>query len=75
MEFGRHGTPGLIRRAGIEVAWPSGVKRWMDAVPLGRMGDPEDIGDAVLFLVTPASRWITGANLVVDGGITARPTF
>jgi NAD(P)-dependent dehydrogenase (short-subunit alcohol dehydrogenase family) len=81
MEFGRHGirvnaiSPGLIRRAGIEEAWPSGVKRWMDAVPLGRMGDPEDIGDAVLFLVSPASRWITGANLVVDGGITARPTF
>jgi NAD(P)-dependent dehydrogenase (short-subunit alcohol dehydrogenase family) len=47
----------------------------MDAVPLGRMGEDEDVADAVLFLAAPASRFITGANLVVDGGITARPAF
>jgi NAD(P)-dependent dehydrogenase (short-subunit alcohol dehydrogenase family) len=81
LEFGRHGiranvvSPGVIRRDGIEVAWPEGVKRWMDAVPLGRMGEDEDVADAVLFLAAPASRFITGANLVVDGGITARPAF
>jgi NAD(P)-dependent dehydrogenase (short-subunit alcohol dehydrogenase family) len=81
LEFGRHGiranavSPGVIRRDGIEAAWPEGVKRWMDAVPLGRMGEDEDVADAVLFLAGPASRFITGANLVVDGGITARPAF
>jgi 3-oxoacyl-[acyl-carrier protein] reductase len=81
LEFGRHGirantvSPGVIRRDGIEAAWPEGVKRWMDAVPLGRMGEDEDVADAVLFLAAPASRFITGANLVVDGGITARPAF
>jgi 3-oxoacyl-[acyl-carrier protein] reductase len=81
LEFGRHGiranavSPGVIRRDGIEEGWPEGVKRWMDAVPLGRMGEDEDVADAVLFLASPASRFITGANLVVDGGITARPAF
>jgi 3-oxoacyl-[acyl-carrier protein] reductase len=81
LEFGRNGiransvSPGVIRREGIEEAWPEGVKRWMDAVPLGRMGEDDDVADAVLFLAAPASRFITGANLVVDGGITARPAF
>ena len=68
-------SPGVIHREGIEEAWPEGVKRWMDAVPLGRLGEDEDIADAVLFLASPASRFITGANLVVDGGITCTPSF
>jgi NAD(P)-dependent dehydrogenase (short-subunit alcohol dehydrogenase family) len=36
--------------------------------PLARVGTPEDIANAVLFLVSPMSSWITGAALVVDGG-------
>jgi NAD(P)-dependent dehydrogenase (short-subunit alcohol dehydrogenase family) len=36
--------------------------------PLGRVGAPEDIANAVLFLASPMSNWITGAALVVDGG-------
>ncbi len=81
LQFGRHGirvnsvSPGVIHRDGIEKAWPEGVKRWMEAAPLGRMGEAEDVADAVLFLASPASRWITGANLVVDGGVTATPAF
>jgi peroxisomal 2,4-dienoyl-CoA reductase len=38
------------------------------AIPLGRMGDPEDIGNMVTYLVSPAANWITGAIFVVDGG-------
>lgn len=38
------------------------------AIPLGRMGDPEDIGNMVTYLVSPAADWITGAIFVVDGG-------
>ncbi len=74
-EFGPYGirvnavSPGLIHKAGIEEAWPDGVKRWLSRVPLGRLGEPEDIADACLFLASPAARWITGHNLVVDGGI------
>jgi NAD(P)-dependent dehydrogenase (short-subunit alcohol dehydrogenase family) len=81
LQFGRHNirvnavSPGVIYREGIETAWPEGVKRWMEAAPLGRMGENEDVADAVLFLASPASRWITGANLVVDGGVTATPSF
>jgi peroxisomal 2,4-dienoyl-CoA reductase len=38
------------------------------AIPLGRMGDPEDIGNMVAYLVSPAADWVTGAIFVVDGG-------
>ena len=62
-------SPGLISRPGIEEAWPEGVARWEDKAPLGRMGSPEDIGDACLFLASPAARWITGVDLTVDGGV------
>jgi 3-oxoacyl-[acyl-carrier protein] reductase len=47
----------------------------MDAVPLGRMGEDDDVANAVLFLTAPASSFITGANIVVDGGMTATPAF
>ena len=40
-------------------------------VPAGRIGTAEDIGDAVIFLASDASRYITGIDLVVDGGMTA----
>jgi len=39
--------------------------------PLG-LGDPLDVANAIAFLLAPASRWITGTTLVVDGGYTAR---
>ena len=64
-------SPGLIRKAGIEKEWPEGVERWLGKVPLGRLGEPDDIADACLFLASPAARWITGQNLAVDGGVLA----
>lgn len=68
-------SPGLIWTEGIERAWPDGVRRWHSRAPLERMGMPEDVADACLFLASPGARWITGANLVVDGGVTARQLF
>jgi NAD(P)-dependent dehydrogenase (short-subunit alcohol dehydrogenase family) len=65
-------SPGLIDRAGLADAWPEGVDRWLDRAPLGRLGTPNDVADAVLFLLSPAARWISGANLVVDGGMSAQ---
>jgi NAD(P)-dependent dehydrogenase (short-subunit alcohol dehydrogenase family) len=40
--------------------------------PLGRLGAPEDIADVVTFLVSPAARWISGARIPVDGGLSLR---
>ncbi len=68
-------SPGLIHRDGIEEAWPQGVARWRAAAPLERLGTPDDIGDACVFLASDLARWITGANLVVDGGVTTHPNW
>lgn len=65
-------SPGLIRREGIENDWPEGVARWQQRAPLTRMGEAEDVADAALFLLSDAARWISGANLVVDGGMSAQ---
>ncbi len=62
-------SPGLIARPGLEEQWPEGVARWEKQAPLGRMGTPEDVADACLFLASPAARWISGQNLVLDGGM------
>ncbi len=68
-------SPGVIWRQGIDEAWPEGVERWHAAAPLGRLGHSEDVADACLFLASPAARWITGADLKVDGGVTANSIF
>ncbi|MDZ7644490.1 MAG: SDR family NAD(P)-dependent oxidoreductase [Woeseiaceae bacterium] len=68
-------SPGLISRPGIEEGWPGGVARWRARAPLARLGEPDDVANACLFLVSPAARWISGHNLVVDGGISAQTLF
>lgn len=68
-------SPGLIWQPGIDESWPEGVARWQAAAPLKRLGLPQDVADACLFLASPAARWITGANLFVDGGVMVRPSF
>ena len=53
---------------------PAQVKEFSDRiaaeVPAGRVGTPEEIGDAVVFLASDASSFINGVNLTVDGGQT-----
>lgn len=66
-------SPGLVHRPGIEQAWPDGVARWRRAAPLGRLGTPTDVGDACVYLASPMARWVTGHDLVVDGGVSAGP--
>jgi NAD(P)-dependent dehydrogenase (short-subunit alcohol dehydrogenase family) len=41
-------------------------------IPLGRLGRPEEVAKVCVFLLSDASAFITGANVPVDGGLTAR---
>jgi NAD(P)-dependent dehydrogenase (short-subunit alcohol dehydrogenase family) len=66
-------SPGMIRTALTEPlfgAFPDLEKRYEDDAPVGRVGEPEDVADVVLFLCSDLSRFVTGQNIVVDGGLT-----
>ncbi len=47
------------------------LQNYIRSIPLGKMGTPEDIGNGALFLASDESRYMTGAELRIDGGITA----
>jgi NAD(P)-dependent dehydrogenase (short-subunit alcohol dehydrogenase family) len=79
-ELGRAGVrvnairPGLVR---TELADPllsddQVVADYLAQMPLGRVGEPDDVGEAIRFLCGPESSWITGQVLGVDGGHTLR---
>jgi NAD(P)-dependent dehydrogenase (short-subunit alcohol dehydrogenase family) len=63
-------TAGLIRTelAHLFYGDADAIQRVAATVPLGRMGEPDDVASACLFLASPAASFITGANLVVHGG-------
>ena len=61
--------PGLIDRPGLDQEWPEGRNSWIENVPLKRIGTANDVANAVLFLASDASRFITGSSLNVDGGM------
>jgi NAD(P)-dependent dehydrogenase (short-subunit alcohol dehydrogenase family) len=57
------------------VAWDDNVRaNYRQRVALGRVGDPEDVADVVVFLASDASRYLTGQEIVVDGGLTINGT-
>lgn len=60
-------TPMAKRTGNLE---PAVISRWLDHTPLGRVGTPDDIASAILFLGGDEATWITGHNLVVDGGLS-----
>ena len=52
---------------------PKAKKNLAKLIPLQRIGRPEDVANAILFLLSDESQYITGTELIVDGGITSKP--
>jgi NAD(P)-dependent dehydrogenase (short-subunit alcohol dehydrogenase family) len=67
--------PGLIQsdiHTPVQAKNPEGYKVLVESIPMGRLGVADDIAQAVLYLGSDAARYVTGAELVVDGGYTAQ---
>jgi NAD(P)-dependent dehydrogenase (short-subunit alcohol dehydrogenase family) len=65
-------APGLVRTDFARALWenPETLAKAESATPLRRIGEPEDIAGAAVFLASPAGRWMTGQVIVIDGGVT-----
>lgn len=66
-------SPGLVSTPLTShlVADDQALKRRLDHIPLRRLGQPEEVAEAVVWLLSPSSRYLTGAEIIVDGGMTA----
>jgi NAD(P)-dependent dehydrogenase (short-subunit alcohol dehydrogenase family) len=60
----------VVRTRLSEALWASDPEGAARAHPLGRLGDPDDVARAAVFLLSDAAAWITGVVLPVDGGLT-----
>lgn len=63
--------PGVIKTPLQDVDGEETIDRRREETPLSRLGEPRDVGNAVAFFASEAAEWITGAELVVDGGYVA----
>ncbi|MCK8783931.1 glucose 1-dehydrogenase [Roseomonas sp. NAR14] len=69
-------APGAIHtRINEKVTDGDGAKRLLALIPYGRVGEPEDVARAALFLVSDMADYVTGATLFVDGGMALYPGF
>lgn len=68
-------APGLVRTQLARALWENHEQRISERLPLGRIGEPEDIAKVALFLAGDDSAWMTGQTLVVDGGALVRPSI
>lgn len=70
-------SPGLVvtRMSEAVLADPVDAARYLRAIPVGRFGQPADVAAAVGYLVSPEASWITGQQIIVDGGQTLGRTM
>lgn len=81
LEWGRFGirvnaiAPGPIITEGVKKAFALGgdFEAHNDSIPLGRPGQPEEIGNLVVFMASPAGAWMTGSIVTLDGGESLSP--
>jgi len=66
-------APGLVRTVFARVLVEEHGDALASRLPMGRLGDPDDVARAVLFLASDAASWVTGSTLVVDGGAMVAP--
>jgi NAD(P)-dependent dehydrogenase (short-subunit alcohol dehydrogenase family) len=78
VEFGRDQvrvnciTPGIVRTDFARAIWADEANhaKAVGDIPLGRIGEPEDIAGAAVFLASDAGRYMTGQSMIIDGGVT-----
>ncbi len=64
-------APGAVETPLNADAYTAGVRRtYEERIPLGRIGTPEEVADVIVFLASDAARYVTGQELIVDGGLT-----
>lgn len=70
-------APGAIKTAINHSAWATedALDKLLEMIPYGRIGDAEDVGNAIVWLCSDAADYVTGTTLVVDGGMTLYPSF
>jgi len=68
-------APGIVRTQLARALWENHEEALNAALPLARIGEPDDIAQAAVFLAGSASSWMTGQTMVVDGGALIRPSL
>jgi citronellol/citronellal dehydrogenase len=77
LEWSRYGirsvcvAPGTILTEGLEDYGEEAIEAWRRTVPLGRLGRPEEVAALIAFLASAGGAYVTGATIVVDGGVDA----
>ena len=66
-------SPGIVGTERVFKMAPDRIPQWEKGIKLGRLCKPEEIASAVLFLVSDESSYITGQNIIVDGGLCLGP--
>ena len=68
-------APGLVKTDFARALWEPNEAKIARKWPLGRLGEPDDVASAAVFLCSDRAAWITGAQLVVDGGAMTSPAL